>query len=184
MKSIFKILFSGLLILLFSSCASKNDISTEYNNAPSWVREPYLKGEITGLGISPPNNGADISLQRSESMAVARDEIARTIETKIGSFFDKFVESTGSKNNKKFSRDVKSKIRNVAKQKLRGARVRKSWMGKSGMLYTLMTLDTKKVLDILEEATSDLRDKDIQFQRFLSEKNLKELEKELEKYNN
>ena len=45
-----------------------------------------------------------------------------------------------------------------------------------------MTLETKEVLNILKQSTSSLTDKDTQFQRFLSEKNQKELEKELENY--
>jgi len=45
-----------------------------------------------------------------------------------------------------------------------------------------MTLETKEVLNMLKQSVSNLKDKDIQFQRFLSEQNLKELKKELENY--
>ena len=182
MKKIATILVIGLLTIQFNGCSSKSPSKQEYNNAPKWVRIPKVKGYIVGLGIAPPNKGDDIALQRSEAMAVARDDIARQIETKVGGFFDKFAESTGAKENESFARDVKSKIRNVVKQKLRGSRTKDSWMGKSGKLYLLMTLETKEILKMLKQSTSSLTDKDTQFQRFLSEENLKELEKELENY--
>jgi len=176
-----KLLLIGTVLLIFSSCSSKNVSQQEFNNAPKWVKIPRVKGYITGLGIAPPNKGDDIALQRSEAMAIARDDMARQIETKVGSFIDKFVESTGTKEKRSFARDVKSKIRNITKMKLRGARTQKSWMGESGKLYLLMTLETKEFLKMLKQSNNS-NDKDIKFQRFLSQKNQKELEKELEKY--
>jgi len=180
MRKIVTILI-GVIIMQFTACSSKS-VGNEFNDAPSWVRKPNIQGYITGLGVAPPNRGDDIALQRSEAMAIARDDIARHIETKVGGLFDKFAESTGAKNNESFARDVKSKIRNVVKQKLRGTRTKDSWMSASGKLYLLMTLETKEVLKMLKQSTSNLTDKDTQYQRFLSEQNLKELEKELENY--
>jgi len=182
MKKIAIILFLGLITMQFNGCLSTTPSKQEFNNAPKWVRTPRVDGYIVGLGIAPPNRGDDIALQRSEAMALARDDIARQIETKIEGFFDKFAESTGAKDNESFARDVKSKIRNIVKQKLKGARTKDSWMGESGKLYLLMTLETKEVSNMLKHSTSNLTDKDTQFQRFLSEQNLKELEKELENY--
>jgi hypothetical protein len=176
-----KLLLIGTVLLIFSGCSSKNVSRQEFNNAPKWVKSPRIKGYITGLGIAPPNKGDDVALQRSEAMAIARDDMARQIETKVGSFIDKFAESIGTKEKRSFARDVKSKIRNITKMKLRGARTQKSWMGESGKLYLLMTLETKEVLAMLKQS-SNSEDKDIKFQRFLSQKNQKELEKELEKY--
>lgn len=176
------LLVIAFTLIAFSGCSSKSLSKQEFNNAPEWVKIPRVKGYITGLGTAQPNQGNDIALQRSEAMAIARDDIARQIETKVGSFTDKFAESTGTKEKRSFARDVKSKIRNITKMKLRGARTKKSWMSESGRLYLLMTLETKEVLNMLKQSSSNLKDKDIKFQRFLSEKNLKELEKELEKY--
>jgi hypothetical protein len=176
-------LFIGSVLMFFTGCFSKNMSKQEFNNAPKWVKIARVKGHITGLGIAPSNEGDDLALQRSEAMAIARDDISRQIETKVGSFIDKFAESTGIKEKRSFARDVKSKIRNITKMKLRGARSKKSWMAESGNLYLLMTLETKEVLNLLKQSSSNLKDKDIQFQRFLSQKNQKELEKELEKYN-
>ena len=176
-----KLILIVVALLIFGGCSSKNISKQEFNNAPEWVKVPRVKGYITGLGIAPPNQGDDLALQRSEAMAIARDDIARQIETKIGSFIDKFAESTGTKKKRSFARDVKSKIRNITKMKLRGARTQKSWMGESGKLYLLMTLETKEILAMLKQS-SNSEDKDIKFQRFLSQKNQKELEKELEKY--
>lgn len=182
MKKVVVILFIGLITIQFNGCSSKNLSKQEFNNAPKWVRIPRVDGYITGLGIATPNKGDDIALQRSEAMAVARDDITRQIETKVGSFIDKFSESIGSKKKQSFSRDVKTKMRTVAKIKLRGARTKESWMSESGTLYLLMTLETQEVLSMLKQSSNNLKNKDIQFQRFLSKQNLKELEKELEKY--
>ena len=177
-----RLLLMGIILLIVGGCSSKSVSKQEFNNAPEWVKIPRVKGYITGLGIASPNKGDDFALQRGEAMAIARDDISRQIETKVGSFIDKFVESTGIKENRSFARDVKSKIRNIAKMKLRGARTQKSWMGESGTLYLLMTLETKEVLAMLKQSSSAMQ-KDIKFQRFLSQKNQKELEKELEAYN-
>jgi hypothetical protein len=182
MKKIITMLLIGFLTVQFMGCSSKSLSKQEFNKAPEWVRTPYIEGHIAGLGIAPPNRGDDLALQRSEAMAVARDDISRQIETKVGGFFDKFAESIGIKEKESFARVVKSKIRNITKQKLRGTRTKKSWMGESGKLYLLMGLDTQEVLNMLKQNVSSLKDKDTQFQRFLSDKNLKELEKELENY--
>ena len=182
MRKIITLLFIGFITIQFTACSTKSISKNEFNSAPEWVRTPYIEGHIVGIGVASPNRGDDLALQRSEAMAIARDEISRTIETKVGGFFDKFAESTGSGEKQSFVRDVKSKIRTITKQKLRGVRVKKSWMGDSGKLYLLMALETKEVLNILKQSVSNLKDRDIEYQRFLSDKNLKELEKELENY--
>jgi len=182
MKKILTILFIGVIAMQNIGCSSKSQSNQEYNNTPQWVKIPYIKGYITGLGVSPSNRGDDIALQRSEAMAVARDEIARTVETKVSSFVDKFVESTGVKEKESFARDVKHKIRTVTKQKIKGARVKKSWMSESGKLYILMVLESSEVVKAVKHSSGSLRNKDTKFQRFLSEESLKELEEELERY--
>ncbi len=182
MRKIVTLLCIGFITMQFVACSSKNVSKQEFNNAPKWVQDPRVEGYVTGLGIAPSNKGGDIALQRSEAMAVARDDIARQVETKIGSFVDKFAESVGSGEKQSYARDLKSKIRNVAKMKLRGARPLKSWMSERGNLYILMTLETKEVLNMVMKSSSDLNDTEIEFQRFLSEKNQKELEREMENY--
>jgi len=178
-----KIILVLSVLLALVGCSSKNPSTQEFNNAPKWVRIPRVKGYITGLGTAEPNKGNDLSLQRSEAMAMARNDIASQIETKIGSFTNRFAETTGSGKTGAFARDVKTKTRNVIKMKLRGARTKNSWMSESGKLYLLMTLETKEVLNMIKQSIpSNLKNKDIQYQRFLSEKNQKELEKELENY--
>ena len=181
MRKIITILFIGFITMQFTACSSKS-VGNEFNYAPSWVRKPNIQGYITGLGVASPNRGDDIALQRSEAMAIARDDIARQVETKVGGLFDRFAESTGIKDKESYVRDRKSKIRTVTKQKLRGVRTKDSWMSQSGKLYMLMTLETKEVMNMLKQTTSNLKDEDIKFQRFLSEQNLRELEKELENY--
>ena len=179
MRRVLTILFIGLITMQFVACTLT---SIGNNGMPEWVHNPRVEGYITSLGVANPNKGDDIALQRSEAMAVARDDMARQIETKIGSLVDKFAESTGSGENESYARDVKIKIRNVAKMKLRGSRPQKSWMSPSGKLYLLMTLETKEVINILKQSVDNQNDKEIKFQRFLSEKNQKELERELENY--
>ena len=180
MRNFITIFLIVLGAVTFNGCSLKNN--NPYNTI-KWINEPHLNGYIVGLGIAPKNKGDDIALQRSEAMALARDDIARQIETKVGGFLDKFAEETGEGESAVYARDVKQKLRTVVKMKLRGARTKKSWMGDNN-LYLLMSLETKKVLNMLKITSekSNLQSVNTKFQRFLSQKNQQELEKELERY--
>jgi len=65
-----KIILVLSVLLALVGCSSKNPSTQEFNNAPKWVRIPRVKGYITGLGTAEPNKGNDLSLQRSEAMAM------------------------------------------------------------------------------------------------------------------
>ena len=184
MKKIMLIITLGLMMLSSIGCSSKGSIKgTILEDAPTWVKQPYIKGYITGLGIASANKGDDLAFQRSEAMALARDDMARQIETKVGSFFDKFAESIGTGDKEVFLKDAKSKIHTIAKQKIRGARTRDTWIDKKERLYILMTLETNEVLKMLKQSSSAFKDKEIEFQRYLSGMNLNMLNKDLENYN-
>ena len=176
MKSIIKTLLIGFILM---GCSSVHPLYNELDDAPKWVRTSYIEGYITGIGIARSNKGDDIDLQRTEATELGRNKLSGTIETKAEGFFSKFAQSIGVKDKEKFMRDVKNQVKTVTKQKVKGARVKDSWISKRGNFYVLMILETKSVVNIIKHDIK-LKDNDKEFQRFLSEEGDKELEKSLE----
>jgi len=173
MKKILSLSLITFISIQFQACSLKEEL-------PLWVQEERIEGYITGLGIAPPNKGADIALQRSEAMAVARDDIARQIETKLEGIIQQNSKSNKHQEQYIYTKEIEKKIKSQINMNLRGTRPLKSWISNNGVLYLLMILETNKVLSMIEQTIEDSDNED---DIFLSEKNRKELEKEIEKRN-
>jgi len=185
MKKIVTIIFLGLTVMQFIGCSSSSQslikTDSEYSQVMNLFDKLVDKSDIVGVGIAPPNRGDDIALQESEAMAIARARISNVVETKVINSLGKYARETGIKDNQDFIRDVHNATINKTKNTIRGAKVIKRVEGKSGKIYVLMALKTQEVINALKNSVDNIKNKEvkIQYQRFLSDKNLKELEKEL-----
>ena len=73
------------LMLFLAGCGDKKPAPLAnpcFNGAPAWVIDPTMEGGLTGLG-SAKIGAAGMNFARTEAMAVARDEIARSINVKV-----------------------------------------------------------------------------------------------------
>lgn len=83
------LLIGGLSLVGFTGCSSKNpdiqieDKKSDLLDAPSWVALPKRDGMIVEVGSASKNSKNDLSFQRAEAMADARDNLARLLKIEI-----------------------------------------------------------------------------------------------------
>lgn len=189
-----KILISTAVVgALFITGCGKNEpkkeepqvyTDPELQGAPSWVMMPFVEGSIAEVGSAKRNTGNDISFQRNEAMADARDNLAKQISTKVSNMFKSFKAATGSGADSTFDKSSESVSKQIASETLKGTVVKGTWISKTGTLYVLMAVDTKAVGAQMEESvkTSFGNDKAL-YQKFLASKAQGELDAELSKLN-
>ena len=190
-----KILLSTAVMatLLFTGCVKQDAtpdeqvyVDPELAGAPTWVMMPMVEGSISEVGSAKKNAGGDISFQRNEAMADARDNLARQIETKVANMFKSFKSSTGNQENGSFDKSVESVSKQIASTTLRGTVVKGTWISKTGSLYVLVAVDTESVAQMMEKAAksnSSFKNDEALYQKFLAAKAQGELGAELEKMN-
>lgn len=161
---------------------ANSNINDEYKDAPKWVMMPVVEGSVCAVGSAARNSGNDISFQRNEAMADARDNIARQIELSVANMFKSFKASTGVGEAGTFDKSVESVSKQIASQTLRGTIQKDAWISRSGTLYVLVAIDTKAVVSATNEgAKTSFKNDEAMYQKFLAQKAQDELAYELEK---
>lgn len=156
----------------------------ELVGAPSWVLMPMVEGSIAEVGSAKKNAGNDLSFQRQEAMADARDNLARQISTKVANMFKSFKAATGSNADATFDKSTESVSKQIASETLKGTVVKGTWVSKTGTLYILMAVDTKAVSAQMEESVkTSFQNEQALYQKFLASKAQGELDAELAKAN-
>lgn len=180
--------------LVMTGCSSKNQASSmmhssyvdpELDDAPAWVLTPVVEGSISEVGSAKKNAGNDISFQRNEAMADARDNIARQISTKTSNMFKNFKAATGSGTDATFEKATESVSKQIASETLQGSIVKGTWISKTGTMYILMAVDPKAVIKKVGEAIkTSYKNDEALYQKFLASQAQGELEAELIKAGN
>lgn len=157
-------------------------VDPELQGAPKWVMMPFVEGTIAEVGSAGRNAGNDLSFQREEAMADARDNLAKQISVKVNNMFKSFKSVTGTGADATFDKSSERVSKQIASQTLSGTRVKDTWISRSGTLYVLMIVDTNSVTDMMEKATkTSFKNDKALYQKFLASKAQGELDKELEK---
>jgi len=185
-----KILLSTAVIatLLFTGCSQNAQpngadqvyVDAELQGAPSWVLMPMVEGTISEVGSAKRNVASDISFQRNEAMADARDNLARLIQTKVKNMFKSFKSTTEAT----FDKSSESVSKQIASETLTGTQVKGTWISRTGTLYVLMAVNSDSVVDLMEKTiktNSSFKNDDALYQKFLASKAQGELDAELEK---
>ena len=191
-----RILLSTAVIstLFFTGCVNQGAqpeaaqvyVDPELEGAPSWVLMPMVEGTIAEVGSAKRNAGNDISFQRNEAMADARDNLARQISTKVATMFKSFKSSTAAGGNGTFDKSVESVSKQIASQTLNNTVVKGTWISKTGALYVLVAVNTQDVTSMMEQAVksnTSFKNDEALYQKFLASKAQGELDAELEKAN-
>lgn len=191
-KLVLKSLAIGVMTAsLFTACSQSNQpqqeavyVDPEFQGAPSWVMNPMVEGAISDIGSAPKNAANDFGFQRDEAVANARDNIAKQLQVKVSNLFKSFKSSTGSGKDGTFDKSVESVSKQITSQTLSGSKMIKQWRSRTGTMYVQVVLDSSIVKNQMEKSikTSFKNDKAL-YQKFLAAKANKELDKELEKFN-
>jgi len=169
----------------FTSVNFKEACNVKGVEAPGWVCMPEYKGSIVAVGIAKPNVAEDLSMQRAEAMADARDVLARQIETKVKNMFKKYVSTTGAGKAQTYEKATQNVSKQIAHQTLRGSKQLSFWQHpKTGELFLLVGVSTENVKQEMEKAIkTTFKNDEALYQEFKAQKAQGELDKELEKYN-
>ena len=186
-----KILFFISSSLIFIGCSHKEapkpntapsitgECIIQDKSAPKWVcTGGNVEGYITAVG-SAKNTPLGFSYQRSEAMAIARDEIAKQINVKVKNMFKNYMASTGAKID---SADKVTEYvsKQLSKATLIGSKQLNIWIAPDKTLFVLVGVPIKAT-KIKELIKSSLQNKKALWQQFQAEKAQKELDREIEK---
>ena len=149
-----KYILAGLFIL-FSGCTTKSIDHTctiDGANAPKWVCNggSDLKNGIYAVGSAP--YVGDMSAQRTEAMAVARDELSREISLKVQNMVKTYVSDIGVGKDKKLQRVVDIVSRQITNNILRGSKIIQTWISPKKEMFVLVGIsadDLKRSVDSL-----------------------------------
>jgi hypothetical protein len=152
-----------------------------FNGAPSWVIDPSMEGGLTGLG-SAKIGPAGMAFARTEAMAVARDEIARSLSVKVKNMFKNFTQQTGVGDDQTVEKVATNVSKQVASQTLTGARAKNTWISPCNEMYILVVLDPETAqAAVKKQVQTSLRNEKALWQQFQAKKAQEELDKEIEK---
>lgn len=174
----------GMFTLFLTGCGDKKPeplANPCFKDAPAWVIDPTMEGGLTGLG-SAKIGAAGMNFARTEAMAVARDEIARSINVKVKNMFKNFTQQIGVGDDQTVDKVATNVSKQVANQTLSGTRAKNTWISPCNELYILVVLDPDTAQEVVKkQVRTSLRNERALWQQFQAKKGFDELDKEIEK---
>ncbi len=134
----------GLSMVGFTGCASKNpdiqidDKKSDLNDAPSWVALPKRDGLFVEVGSASKNSKNDLSFQRAEAMADARDNLARLLKIEIDNAIK--ANKTKSDDGELTENHEHTSVQTV-QLLVRMSTQQALWVSKSGQMFVLVGID-------------------------------------------
>lgn len=173
--------YIGIFIVgffVFTGCSSSNlgdgassieDRALEVNNlkgAPSWVLNGG-SGGFSAIGSAQVTK-AGLQFARTEAIALARDEVARIISTKVDGLVSSSIEQTigdsaYNTNINKFSEQI---TRQIVSQVISGTKQKDTWITPDGKeIYVLVELDNILVQQAKEKIMQNISKDSIPLQK-------------------
>jgi len=189
MKSIIYIIFFTAVL---SGCQTlikpplKNaDGQTNYNRciqgAPAWVLTPHIEGALSATGSSAITKSG-LGFAKTKALSNARDELARSLETKVKNLFKSYTRETGVEDQMTIDSVSEGVSRQVAAQSLRGSVQKGGWIDPCNNLHVLVMLDENRVAQYTKSAIkSSLESKHALRQVYLADQAQQELDKLISK---
>jgi ABC-type Na+ efflux pump permease subunit len=172
--------------LIIVGCVTNNSTQTkqgysDLNGAPKWVAAPGMEGGFSAVG-SDKIGAAGINFAKTNAVAFARDELARSMQVKVKNFIKNYVNSTGVGSDETVDRVSTQTSKQVASQVLNGSQHINTWVSPSGVLYALVVIEPQKLKKSVKESSrSSFKNDDALWQRFQADQSFKELEEEVDK---
>lgn len=185
MKKLFYLmLVTVFATFLFTGCAKKGPEPLEnacLKGAPGWVIDPSMEGGLTGLG-SAKIGAAGLSFARTESIANARDEMARSLSIKVKNMFKNFTQVTGVGDAQTVDKVAANVSKQVANETLEGSKPKQVWISPCNEYYVLVVMDPGLAKKSVEQSVkTSLKNEQALWQQFLAKKAQDELDAEIDK---
>lgn len=181
MRSISIIIFSIILCVLYLGCAgskSLTDVST--GRVPMWYQNPPTD-EDNFFGV---NTQTSVDMQTSFDKAKhgARQEIARQIRTQVDGLEKDFMEEVGGGDNNQILQQFNAASKQVVSTALSGSKVIKQEVIKHDGKFRAYVLMSYPIGASNKALMEQIKNNEAMYTRFRSSKVFKELEEEIEKY--
>lgn len=180
----FKSMLAALLAFSFiiTGCADKKPEARNALNAwPEWYQNPRALGdEFAAAGSAKPNRAGDLELQKIEAMAIARSELARSMDLRVKDMFKRATQELGIGESQSIDHAVQYVSKQVTDVSLKGSYQKRLHLDPdSGMLFVLMVLDQNRVNQMLKESIStSLGNEQALWQKFQATQMWQELDSE------
>jgi len=151
--------------LLLNGCAGNSvtqptEINTvmknEFNGAPDWVTKgcsSYIKDSKNICGVGSMGGTRNPSIARTTSIARARTEMARVLQTKVTAMLKDYQSTTTGGEYFGKSASDEQHVVDVSKQitdmTLSGTEHKDSWISGNGTYYALVILSVEKFKDVV-----------------------------------
>ena len=170
-------------LILGTGCASKQEVvpqaynwQQEIEGAPEWVTSSTTEG--LSVIASAKITNAGLHFAEVEATSLAKDKIARQLESKIHNMTKNFTQTTGAGEQAKVDKVVTDVSRQLSKQVLYNVKVQKRWISKTGTMWVLVSGDSEQLKSSVKSSFSDANAK---HQQVLAKETLQELDTEIEK---
>lgn len=149
MKKVYLVaLLLGLSMVGFTGCASKNpdiqidDKKSDLIDAPNWVNLPKRDGMYVEVGSASKNSKNDLSFQRAEAMADARDNLARLLKIEI----DNAIKANKTKSDDgELTENHEHSSTQTVQLLVRMSTQQSLWVSKSGQMFVLIGIDKDSI---------------------------------------
>ncbi len=109
--------------------------------APLWVCGGPVKGIAIGAVGSAEKTAAGLEFQKTMAAAVARDRLARAMQTTVETVVKQYAEANGVGDQEAVARLASSSTRQVSSETLVGSRIFRQLTSPTGVLYVLVGFD-------------------------------------------
>ncbi len=180
--------------LLLGACSSTNEpkptILDPTDSIPAWVLDPNVKNALAAASCVPWSG--NLSIDKAQSLAVARAEISQQIRLKVSvldKMYQRKLETDGNHNTGSTFEQVSKQISQQTLVNTKADKVEFSKIDGQKQLCTLVTLSEQKSNLLFEQLVSksgvniDPTSKTALYEEFRAKKASKELELELKKLN-
>ncbi len=182
MRYTISILVISFAALLIAGCggskgmqgASEGDIPDWYNNHPQDPNYFYAASTATSQ---------DLQLAVDKATTAARTEIGRMVDTKVSGLQKKFDEETGIGKDAQLLQQFTEASKTVVSTSLSGSQVVKQKQLKDGDMWRAYVLVQYPVGAANEALQQQIKSNEQMYTRFRSSQTFKELDDEVQKYN-
>lgn len=173
MKKTILAITSALLVLNFTACSSKEEITKpnklegecliQGTQAPTWVCGAYEEaGKYTAVG-SAPFSKLGQNFSRSEALLNARTNLVNQIQLDIKTKADSYMRSTGLQENEMVERVVTQVTKQTTNLTLKDSKQISYWQSPSDKeIYILVAMDKSNLDKAIDENVKEAVDTEIQ----------------------
>ena len=152
------------------------DLAACVAGAPEWVMAGEAEGGISAVGDAKIGK-AGLGFARTEALAKARDELARTLSIKVNNMVKNFTQTTGIGDEETVDKVAASVSKQVASQVISGSKQVGSWVSPCNDLYILVAVDAQMAQEaITAQSVSSFKNDKALWQQYIAEKGQEELD--------